>query len=56
MQFHPEFEPDYTRALIAGHADAQDDPERAQAALASLDAPDDRNRVAGWIRRFLESD
>ncbi|MCJ2010657.1 glutamine amidotransferase-related protein [Methylobacterium sp. J-092] len=56
VQFHPEFEPDYTRALIAGHADAQDDPERAQAALASLDAPDDRHRVAGWIRRFLEQE
>ena len=56
VQFHPEFEPDYTRALIAGHSEAQDDPERAQAALASLDAPDDRHRVGGWIRRFLEGD
>lgn len=55
VQFHPEFEPAYTRALIAGHADALADPERADAALASLDAPDDRIRVGGWIRRFLET-
>ena len=54
VQFHPEFEPAYTRALIAGHSEATTDPERAKAALASLDAADDRSRVAGWIRRFLE--
>ena len=54
VQFHPEFEPDYTRALIAGHSDARDAPERTRAALTSLDAPDDRQRVGGWIRRFLE--
>lgn len=54
VQFHPEFEPDYTRALVAGHQDAQDHPDRARAALASLDAPDDRHRVGTWIRTFLE--
>jgi hypothetical protein len=26
-----------------------------QAAIASLDAPNDSARVAGWIRRFLEA-
>ena len=51
MQFHPEFEPDYARALIEGRRDFLPDPE---AAIASLDAPDDRSRVAAWIRRFLE--
>ena len=55
VQFHPEFEPDYTHALIAGHAEAEVAPERTQAALASLDAPDDRHRVGGWIRRFLDN-
>jgi len=51
MQFHPEFAPDYARALIALRRDRHPD---AEAALASLDAPDDRARVAGWIRRFLK--
>ncbi|HEX8194557.1 MAG TPA: type 1 glutamine amidotransferase [Allosphingosinicella sp.] len=51
MQFHPEFEPAFTRALIEGRRAHLPDPD---AAVASLDAPDDRARVAGWIRRFLE--
>jgi GMP synthase-like glutamine amidotransferase len=50
MQFHPEFEPDYTRALIERRRAILPDPD---AALASLDAPDDRARVAEWIARFL---
>ena len=50
MQFHPEFEPDYSRALIEHRRDRLPDPD---AALASLDRPDDRALVAGWIRRFL---
>jgi GMP synthase-like glutamine amidotransferase len=50
MQFHPEFEPDYSRALIETRRDRLRDPD---AALASLDGRDDRCRVAQWIRRFL---
>ncbi|HEY0012981.1 MAG TPA: type 1 glutamine amidotransferase [Allosphingosinicella sp.] len=53
MQFHPEFEPAFTKALIEGRREHLPDPD---AALASLDAPDDRARVGGWIRRFLEED
>ena len=52
MQFHPEFEPAYTRALIEHRRARLPDPD---AALASLDAPDDRALVAGWIRAFLNS-
>ena len=52
MQFHPEFEPAYTKALIESRSDRLPDPD---AALASLDRPDDRRRVAGWIRAFLEA-
>jgi len=52
MQFHPEFEPAYAKALIESRFDRVPDPA---AAIASLDAPDDRARVAGWIRTFLES-
>lgn len=51
MQFHPEFEPDFARALIEHRRRDLPDPD---AALASLDAPDDRARVALWIRRFLK--
>jgi GMP synthase-like glutamine amidotransferase len=50
MQFHPEFEPDFAKALIESRRDRLPD---ADAALASLDAPDDRARAAEWIRAFL---
>jgi GMP synthase-like glutamine amidotransferase len=50
MQFHPEFEPDFARALIEARRAVLSDPD---AAIASLAAPDDRPRVATWIRRFL---
>ncbi|HKX92033.1 MAG TPA: type 1 glutamine amidotransferase [Sphingomicrobium sp.] len=50
FQFHPEFAPEFAKALIAARRDRLPDPD---AAIASLDAPNDRTRVAGWIRRFL---
>jgi GMP synthase-like glutamine amidotransferase len=50
MQFHPEFEPDYTRALIEHRRARLPAPD---AALASLDRSDDRPLVAAWIRSFL---
>jgi len=50
MQFHPEFEPDYARALIESRRDRLPDPD---AAIASLNAAGDRALVAGWIRAFL---
>jgi GMP synthase-like glutamine amidotransferase len=52
MQFHPEFQPAFAKALIEHRRISLPDPD---AALASLDGPDDRARVAGWIRRFLLS-
>jgi len=52
MQFHPEFEPAYAKALIESRFDRVPDPE---AAIVSLDAPDDRARVAQWILNFLKS-
>ena len=52
VQFHPEFEPDYAKALIAARRDNMPDPD---AAIASLDHPTDNARVADWIRRFLRS-
>ena len=52
FQFHPEFSPAYAKALIEQRHDQVPDPG---AAIASLDAPNDNARVAGWIRRFLEA-
>lgn len=52
FQFHPEFSPEFAKALIARRYDIVPDP---QAAIASLDAPNDNARVAGWIRRFLRA-
>jgi GMP synthase-like glutamine amidotransferase len=52
MQFHPEFDPDYGRALIEARRDRLPDPE---AALASYDRPNDTARVGAWIRRFLDA-
>ena len=50
FQFHPEFEPDYAKSLIESRRDRLQDPD---AALASLDRPNDNARVGGWIRAFL---
>ncbi|WP_028969714.1 type 1 glutamine amidotransferase [Sphingomonas sp. URHD0057] len=52
FQFHPEFSPAFAKALIAERYDRVPDPD---AAIASLDAPNDNARVAGWIRRFLKA-
>jgi len=52
FQFHPEFSPAFAKALIAERYDRVPNPD---AAIASLDAPDDNQRVAGWIRRFLKA-
>lgn len=50
FQFHPEFEPAFAKALIEKRYDIVPDPD---AAIASLDAPNDNAAVGGWIRRFL---
>jgi len=50
FQFHPEFTPAFAKALIEQRYDVVPDPD---AAIASLDAPNDSERVGGWIRRFL---
>ena len=52
VQFHPEFEPDYAKALIEHRRDALPDPD---AAIASLDAANDNERIGKWIRQFLKS-
>jgi GMP synthase-like glutamine amidotransferase len=52
FQFHPEFAPDFAKALIEKRYDVVPDPA---AKVASLDAPNDNAHVAGWIRRFLQA-
>jgi GMP synthase-like glutamine amidotransferase len=51
FQCHPEFTHGFAEALIEHRRDRL--PE-ADAALKSLEQPDDRLMVGGWIRRFLE--
>ena len=53
FQFHPEFSPAFAKALIEQRYDLVPDPD---AAIASLDAPNDSARVGGWIRNFLNGD
>ena len=50
FQFHPEFSPEFAKALIEARHDRIPNPD---AAIASLDAPNDNDRVGRWIRRFL---
>ena len=52
FQFHPEFSPAFAKALIEQRYDIVPD---ADAAIASLDAPNDSPRVGAWIRRFLKA-
>jgi len=51
FQFHPEFSPAFAKALIEQRHDIVPDPD---AAIASLDAPNDSAHVGASIRRFLK--
>lgn len=53
MQFHPEFSPAYAKALIEARRGTRFTDEQADAAIASLSADNDRDRMADWIGRFL---
>jgi GMP synthase-like glutamine amidotransferase len=53
FQCHPEFEPEFAAALIESRRERLPDPD---AALATLAGPNDRPRVAAWIRSFLKGD
>jgi GMP synthase-like glutamine amidotransferase len=52
FQFHPEMSPAFARALYDSRRDRIPD---ADAAIASLAAPNDNARVGAWIGRFLLS-
>ena len=53
MQFHPEFDPAYARALIEVRRGSRFTDAQADAAIASLGADNDRGRVGAWIEAFL---
>lgn len=53
MQFHPEFDPAYAKALIEARRGTRFSEEQADAAIASLSQANDRARMAEWINRFL---
>jgi GMP synthase-like glutamine amidotransferase len=54
FQGHPEFHPAFARALIQARRGVRLPEALADAAIRSLEAPDDRNRVGRWIVSFLE--
>lgn len=54
FQCHPEFAPDYARALVDGHRALIEHPELGKPALASLQTPHDSTRIGSWIQRFLK--
>ncbi|HWA62806.1 MAG TPA: type 1 glutamine amidotransferase [Caulobacteraceae bacterium] len=54
IQLHPEFEPAYAKALIEGRRGERIAADVADAAVRSLDAPDDHVRAAGWFDAFLQ--
>ncbi|MET0274451.1 MAG: type 1 glutamine amidotransferase [Phenylobacterium sp.] len=54
MQLHPEFEPAYAMALIEARRGTRYTEDEANRAIASYGQADDRHRVGGWIRNFLD--
>ena len=53
FQFHPEFSPAFAKALIEKRYDNIPNPD---AAIESLNAPNDTAVVGGWMRRFLNGE
>jgi GMP synthase-like glutamine amidotransferase len=53
MQPHPEFTPGFAKSLIEHRRGDPYPDEQADAAIASYSGMDDRERVGGWIKRFL---
>jgi len=54
MQPHPEFDPAYAISLIEHRRGGAYPDAQADAAIASYSGADDRMRVGGWIKSFLE--
>lgn len=55
FQGHPEFDPAFAAALAESRRGTRLTDAEVDAAVASLEAPNDRERVGRWITRFLEA-
>ncbi|MBA3068822.1 MAG: type 1 glutamine amidotransferase [Hyphomonas sp.] len=55
FQCHPEFSPEYSAALYGARRGVSLTDAEADAAIASLDAGLDRERLAAWLAGFLRS-
>ena len=53
IQLHPEFDPAYAQALIELRRGRRYGDAEADAAIASLNQPDDRARLGRWLGAFL---
>lgn len=53
FQCHPEFAPAYAAALVESRRGDAFTGEEADAAVASLEQPNDRELLGQWIRNFL---
>lgn len=53
FQGHPEFAPDYAKALLALRHAGRLGPAECGRLLTSLDGPNDNARIGAWIGRFL---
>jgi len=53
LQFHPEFDAAYARALIAAHRAPDITATLRAAATRSLDEPTDNRAIGAWLNRYL---
>jgi GMP synthase-like glutamine amidotransferase len=56
FQCHPEFSPEFAGALVESRRGHRIPEAEADAAIASLGAPNDREVLGAWIRGFLLGD
>lgn len=55
LQFHPEFDAAYARALIAAHTAPDIDDSLRTAATRSLEGASDNAAIGAWLNRYLAS-
>lgn len=55
FQGHPEFSPEYATALIDLRRGTRYQQDFADAAVETLKQPNDRQRVATWLRNFIDA-
>ncbi|GAA0671920.1 GMP synthase (glutamine-hydrolysing) [Sphingomonas insulae] len=55
LQFHPEFDADYSQALIAAHTAPDIGDALRAAATRSLDGASDNAAIGAWLNRYLET-